>query len=542
MKILTSGLVVTLGFLASLASAAVQRIPLGDAANASRIDTIANDGRGGWLDEGANDLKVLGDGRAKFGGVEFEIARCASESDKAAIILDARCPTASLKVETPTSARWLYLLQASAGIGRAARVGTVRVDYDDGTHEEFSITAGRELGDWTSSAVPSAAVRAWSVYNGVTQVSLFVAPLELKGTAKLCGVTFTAKDVGKGHWMVLAASCGDKVRLKNLESSLALDRKYDVAPAWTEALQTFPAGARPRNVILLIGDGMGHGCQRLASLYLHGRDDALTFQRFPFAGFCTTFSANSDVTDSAAAGTAMASGYKTNNGTLGMRPDPVSGKMVPAISVAERAHAQGLGVGIISNDPTTGATPGAFYAHVPGRGMKDDILKFAADCGYEFAVGYGGEAAPAEIDGVSVPAEKVMSVRLDKVLQTLSSKTHGFFVMAESSTPDHGNHGNNPEKSVLGVVQVDWMARVALKFAEKRGDTLVLVTADHETGGVNTIRSWRDNGKITVHYSTSSHSGNPVPIYAYGPGAELFEGLHDNTEIAKLVSLLMGLK
>ena len=137
-------------------------------------------------------------------------------------------------------------------------------------------------------------------------------------------------------------------------------------------------------------------------------------------------------------------------------------------------------------------------------------------------------------------AEDSVAAAVKCALERIGTAPQGFFMMCESSLPDHGNHGNRPPDTVRGVLQVDWMAAAALDFAERRGDTLVVVTADHETGGVSAARSLA-GGRVTVHYSATTHTGAPVALFAYGPGAERFEGLIDNTDIAKIFGDLLGL-
>jgi alkaline phosphatase len=113
--------------------------------------------------------------------------------------------------------------------------------------------------------------------------------------------------------------------------------------------------------------------------------------------------------------------------------------------------------------------------------------------------------------------------------------------MVECTIIDGGGHGNKPELTVRGTLQVDWAVRAAVAFARARSDTLVLVTADHETGGISARIAGTPPGKLVISYATTSHTGAPVPLYAYGPGAHLFRGTVDNTDIAKNVCSLWNL-
>ena len=143
--------------------------------------------------------------------------------------------------------------------------------------------------------------------------------------------------------------------------------------------------AAPYYIFYFIGDGMGHGQVMSAASARSARgDSALTMMTFPVASMATTYSASSPVTDSAAAGTALASGRKTANGMLGVTPDTVA-----AGSLAARLQQLGYGVGLVTSVAIDDATPGAFYAHVPQRGQYYDIGIQAARSGYEFLAGAG---------------------------------------------------------------------------------------------------------------------------------------------------------
>jgi len=110
--------------------------------------------------------------------------------------------------------------------------------------------------------------------------------------------------------------------------------------------------------------------------------------------------------------------------------------------------------------------------------------------------------------------------------------------MVECAITDSGGHGNKPELTVQGTVQVDWAVKSAVEYARKRGDTLVLVTADHETGGITCAITNKPSGTLVMDYATTSHTGVPVRFFAYGPGADLFSGPIDNTDIAKTIARL----
>jgi len=584
-KLITLVFVLLVGVGSAVADEIVL-LPLAEVANASRLDANAADGKGGWLDLGSNDLRVLPHGKGGYGGVPFEVAPCADETAKSCLVLGR---TGEETVTLKTSARkggCLYLLHAVAGglsPDRHEAVAQVRFVYADGSKTDRNVRTGRDVADWTDSHAYANAARAWTAYNGHTQVSLFVSAFSLDDGKTLSSIRFKA--TGKCPWMILAATTGERIRVEGVRSSLDITDRFSAPPARTKRLGRGAVGRRPKNVILLIGDGMGPNCLRYASLYQHGRESALQAQQMPVAGLCTTRSADSAVTDSAAAATALATGTKTSNGVLGLGIASKDERKHPRmlVSTAEKAHAAGLAVALLTNERITGATPGAFYAHVEGRGSSDRIAVQAAASGYELFVGsYGGRRAflpetkgGGRKDGRDILAEmerngyvcvtsqqafvaapasaKVIGFFLEEsqpeaseaaalrtALKRVGDAPKGFFMMSEVATTDHGNHGNKPALSVKGALQVDWAVAAALDFAEARGDTLVLVTADHETGGISAIRS-PDGEKTTVHYSSSSHTALPVALYAYGPGAECFEGLIDNTDVAKTIQRLLGL-
>ena len=562
-------------------------ISLMKAANASRMDEMPRDGKGGWLDLGSNDLRVLPAGRQDIGGVTFDVPACPDENARTCLVL-GRHGKESAEVDVPAGVCGgrLYVLHAIAGglpPDRREKVGEVKLYYADGLKAECRVRAGVDTADWTSGQAGENAVRAWSAYNDNTQVSLFLSGFDLDPRRELRSVKFKAQ--GTCPWMIVAATAGKDAQVKGLQSKLEFNETFRAPPARAKPLQAFPAGARPKNVILVIGDGMGLGSIHFTSLYQHGREDALQMQQMPFAGLCTTLAADGGVTDSAAAATAIATGSKTSVGTLGLGIATPEERKCPRqlVSFAEKAHRSGRAVAILTNDKITGATPAGFYAHVASRGQVDVIAEQAVASGYEVLVGSASsekafrpkEAGGSRKDGRDVfaemelkgyvvvrspqdfaaapPEKKVVGAFLEEAMDEESAATalktalgrvgdapKGFFLMCESSLPDHGNHGNVPQKSVKGILQVDWAAAAALDFAEKRGDTLVIVTADHETGGASAVRS-RCGGKATIHYSSFSHTGLPVAVFAYGPGAECFEGLLDNTDIAKIVARLLEL-
>ena len=329
---------------------------------------------------------------------------------------------------------------------------------------------------------------------------------------------------------------------------------------------------KAKNIILLIGDGMG--VSQVSSSFFNG-DSKPNFGRFKQIGLIRTSSSNSKITDSAAAGTALSSGIKTYNGAIGVNTDTAN---VPTI--LEYAHDKQLSTGIIATSSITHATPASFYAHVRSRGMQEDIAEFLLEGKVDFFAAGGAKFFSKRADSVnllSALTEKgyVMDTTLladhheaDKkygyllstdamppmiqergnflpdatqaAINHLSLDEEGFFLMVEGSQIDWGGHGNNEEYLVGEVLDFDKAIGVALDFAEKDGNTLVIVTADHETGGYTLASTSKetspgqtsnDYNQITGSFSTTGHSAALIPVFAYGPGAESFQGVYENNLI-----------
>ncbi|MBR4167453.1 MAG: alkaline phosphatase [Bacteroidales bacterium] len=330
-----------------------------------------------------------------------------------------------------------------------------------------------------------------------------------------------------------------------------------------------PKNEKVKNVILIIGDGMGFAATSSWMIDCHYAPTS--FDRAQFVGMSKTYSANNRVTDSAAGGTAIACGVKTNNSMLGMTADTVA---VP--SIAALAKKKGLSTGIVVSSYVLDATPGAFFAHVPKRGMRkeiiDDYLKERPD----ILVGGGKkyftdpEYVPenmidkAKLEGitfVSTPEEFYatrntpvlglfadtsypMAIERDTdfladaamhAIDILDDNKKGFFVMIEGSHIDHAAHANNAEQLTWEMEEFDKLLNAAFDYADTHKGTLVVVTADHETGGITLLSGSKDFTKgdtgIDVKFSTTGHSGSPVPIFSYGASAWKFGQVMENTDI-----------
>jgi len=317
----------------------------------------------------------------------------------------------------------------------------------------------------------------------------------------------------------------------------------------------------PKNVIVMIGDGMGPA--QVYSLLLTSQEKT-AFERFPYSGFSITKSASNEITDSAAGGSAIANGTKTSNGVVGMDPDSI-----PVPSMLEIFAGQGKKTGVVVTCSVTHATPADFIAHNITRKDNEGIaLEISEKEGLDVLFGGGKKYFTERKDGVdliskmwekgwniydSLPQIEDNNARtmvladrkhLDeapkrgdflpkataKAIEMLDNE-NGFFLMIEGSQIDFACHANDSATLVEEMIDFNNTINVVLDYAEKDGNTLVVVTADHETGGLSIIDPEGKYTRTDFNFSTGSHSAVFVPVFSYGPGAEKFSGIMDNTEI-----------
>ncbi len=422
-----------------------------------------------------------------------------------------------------------------------------------------------------------------------------------------------------------------------------------LAPAGAAGAAPAASPDRPTRVILLIADGCGPASMTLARL-VGQRPLALDGI---LVGAATTGSATSHITDSAAGATALASGVKTGNHMLGV---DTTGRRVTTL--LEEAEAGGLATGLVAKSTITDATPGAFAAHVMNRGSEDSVAVQELERGVDVLLGGGrrwflpASAGGARKDGVDLVrrarsrgyacvqtggelarverapvlglfAMDDMSFVLDrdgtaepslpemtrKAIALLRGNPRGFFLVVEGSRIDHAAHANDPAAHVQELLEYDEAARAVLDFARRDGRTLVVATADHETGGLSLgrrigeqsvyelrpealravtasaarmadlIRAGRptrdvlgryggaapteeelglvnaavsanrgiataigevESRRALVAWSTGGHTAADVGLHAFGPGSTRFRGVHDNTDVARIIAELMG--
>lgn len=337
--------------------------------------------------------------------------------------------------------------------------------------------------------------------------------------------------------------------------------------------QTDGAKKKAKNVILLIGDGMGLAQIQAGLSANFGQSNMINIKHI---GLSRTEAVNSDFTDSAAGATAMATGKKTNNRYISK---DAAGK--PLNAIPDTLARFGIKSGVISTGDVTDATPAAFYAkqtersnskaiaadfenaHVDilvGSGRKNfsenpdkslinriakkgytyqtDLKVFAASKNEKQLVLLADSATRKVLDGRG----EMLKTSLLKTIEILSKNKEGFFIMAEGAQIDHGGHANNLPFAVTEQHDFDRTVGEALKFADQDGETLVIVTADHETGGLSLLDASYKKGSVRGHFSSDDHTNIMVPVFAYGPGAADFIGVYPNTEIFSKILKAFQLK
>lgn len=329
---------------------------------------------------------------------------------------------------------------------------------------------------------------------------------------------------------------------------------------------------RPKNVILLIGDGMG--LTQIYSGYTANKGQ-LSLLNIPTQGLSITQASNSYITDSAAGATAMATGHKTNNRFISVDEQ---GK--PLEFITKPLVEKNFKTAIISAGNITDATPAVFYAHQPERSLgeaiandflsnpsdiligggknefvtrKDgkDLSKILIEKGFTFSDKFSNLDTIKNnrfviLDDAAVVSMKdgrgdFLSKSLAKATTTFTKTKNPFFIMAEGAQIDSGGHQNNVEYVVREMLDFDKLVGQAMEFVDKNPDTLLIVTADHETGGLSLINGSTTKGFVQGNFSTNDHTAVPVPVFAYGPGAQNFMGVYQNTAIyTKILESLFG--
>ena len=322
---------------------------------------------------------------------------------------------------------------------------------------------------------------------------------------------------------------------------------------------------KPKNIILLIGDGTGFNQIALSRMAIAGYDSRLYLDKLPFTGISLTHSADNIVTDSAAAATAWSTGHKTNNKFLSIKPNKEVLQTLP-----EKLYRKGFLSGLVATSSITHATPAAFYAHVDNRYKEKEIARQLQGSSIDIALGGGkkffdidqeninylynlndlpkdGPGSSKRViglfanDGIrrseASPTQLAMTSAAIEHLLSRTSNCSGFFLMSEGSQIVWAGHDNDAKKMIEEFRDFDATIKEVIKFINKNKNTLLIVTADHETGGLQILK--KSKNLIKVQWGTGSHTAGPVGVFSYGPGAENFEGTMDNTDIHnKILNLL----
>ena len=321
-----------------------------------------------------------------------------------------------------------------------------------------------------------------------------------------------------------------------------------------------------KNVIYLIGDGMGPLHLEMAKDL---RDITLTMDTFEIEGRSQTRSASSSVTDSAAGATALACGVRTFNGALGVYTYDILHVESNPKSLTELCIEKGMKTGIVTTDSTSGATPSGFSVHTDNRNNTKDIDKQQMNSdidliwggtsdyvtqekceenGFTFVKTYSemmaleeGSRSFAQFDNSTWTTEQsdaetpTLSQMTEKAIDLLDDTDEGFFIMIEGAHIDKHSHNNEAEKMAEALEEFDETIAYALEYAKLDGETLVVVTADHETGGI----VLNDDG--TYSYTRGSHSAADVPVFVYGSETFIENGeTVKNIQIPERIAYSLG--
>ncbi|MDF2552880.1 MAG: alkaline phosphatase [Chryseobacterium sp.] len=306
-----------------------------------------------------------------------------------------------------------------------------------------------------------------------------------------------------------------------------------------------------KNVILLIGDG--NGLSQISSSVL-ANNGQLTLTQLKNIGLIKTSSTDNFSTDSAAGASAFATGKKTKNRFIGIDSN---GKAIE--NITEILSKKGFNTGVITTDEIIGATPSAFYAHQKDRGMEKEIAEDLSKSKLTFFAA-GGKSKVSDIPQFTIAETpesigknkaqrlayymsdnavpsilkgrgNILSDLVENGLQYLNSKNKPFFIMIEAAQIDSGGHSNNTGTIVTEGIDFDRAITKAVQFADQNPGTLIIITADHETGGFSIPHGDLQTNTIEGDFTTEDHSATLIPVFSYGPQSETFIGVYENNEI-----------
>lgn len=357
--------------------------------------------------------------------------------------------------------------------------------------------------------------------------------------------------------------------------------QYNTATMSLFSRAKVPFDKNAKNVIFLIGDGMGLTQVSAAAIK---NDNNLFLMKFPVIGIHNCQPSEGLITDSAAGATAFSTGKKTFNGAIGLGADSTAHQ-----TILERCEELGMATGMVATSTIVHATPASFISHRPSRKQYEDIATDFMDTEIDYFVGGGkkyfdrrsndernlvlemqtkgyvvNDYFQEDFENLSIDTKSnfayftadddpIPQSKGRNYLMSASTagmeflKVHddpndekGFFMMIEGSQIDWGGHANDADYVISELLEFDNVIGEALRFAKEDGETLVLVTADHETGGM-AINSGSTKDTLNISFSSGYHTATMIPVFAYGPGAELFSGVYENTAIYDKLLIAMGI-
>lgn len=363
-----------------------------------------------------------------------------------------------------------------------------------------------------------------------------------------------------GYGLELPSSIKQKNNIKMKRNLLLLLIAFVIASCTTE-IEVKP----PKNIILMIGDGMG--TSQVYSAYIANKG-FLNLERCKYVGFVKTYSADNLITDSGAGGTAIATGFKTNSRMIGMAPDSTE-----LTSILKYAEANNKSTGLVASSKINHATPASFIANNVYRYNYEEIAYDFLKTDIDVFIGGGLDDFTQRADGLNLldslkdrnyeiirSLDELESANGDKIagllypdhppkisegrgdmlrisslkaIEILNKNEEGFFLMIEGSQIDWGGHDKLTSYVVDEMLDFDKTVGAVLDFAEMDGNTLVIITSDHETGGFAITGGDISKGLVEGAFTTSNHTAVMVPMFAFGPGADEFTGIIENTDIFK---------
>lgn len=330
---------------------------------------------------------------------------------------------------------------------------------------------------------------------------------------------------------------------------------------------------KAKKVIFLIGDGMGVSQIYAGLTANHGH---LNLEKTQVVGFHKNQASNIYVTDSAAGATAFATGFQTYNSAIG-----VDSTKKPQISLIELAEKKGMSTGLVTTCDITDATPASFVAHQEQRSMHEEIASDYLRSDIDVFIGGGRKYFTNRKDGRNLVQDlkdknydvvesienlqkstskklvglladenpiKISEGRGDQLIQSaqkavsiLEQNNKGFFIMIEGSQIDWGGHANDKDYVSSEMIDFDKVIGWAFSYADKNPETLVVITADHETGGMALLGGDFKTGKVEAKFITGGHTGQMIPVFAYGNEASKFSGIYNNFDIFKKIKTYLKL-